>query len=65
MIGAMNCAADRVADLSDHVEKLIGAWKALLPVIAVVAGGTFWFATTLYERELRFGAVVSGAKLVR
>jgi hypothetical protein len=36
----------------DHVEKLIGAWKALLPVIAVVAGGTFRFATTLYEREI-------------
>jgi hypothetical protein len=48
----MNCAGDRVADLSDHVEKLIGAWKALLPVIAVVAGGTFLFATTLYEHEI-------------
>jgi hypothetical protein len=41
-----------VADLSDHVEKLIGAWKALLPVVAVIAGGAFWFATTLYEREI-------------
>jgi hypothetical protein len=48
----MNCAGDTVADFSDHVEKLIGAGKALLPVISVVAGGTFWFATTLYEREI-------------
>jgi hypothetical protein len=41
-----------LADIGDHLEKLLSAWKALLPVIAVVAGGTFWFARTLYEREI-------------
>jgi hypothetical protein len=41
-----------MADIGDHLEKLLSAWKALLPVIAVVAGGTFWFAKTLYEREI-------------
>ncbi|WOH53208.1 hypothetical protein [Bradyrhizobium sp. sBnM-33] len=41
-----------MAEFGDHLEKLLSAWKALLPVMAVVAGSTFWFAKTVYEREI-------------
>jgi len=41
-----------MADFADQLEKLVNAWKALLPVMAVVAGTTFWFAKTIYEREI-------------
>jgi hypothetical protein len=41
-----------LADLVDNFEKLLSAWKALVPVAIFVAGCSFWFAKTIYDREI-------------
>jgi hypothetical protein len=54
-----------LADIGDHLEKFLSAWKALLPVIAVAAGGIFWFAKTFVFYSFPIGEIPGSGELTR